>query len=160
MFSRAFSQFNVGSRSSGAAPSPIILATAGVRIASGLFPHANIISGVEFPIVAGVAGFVILPINFSLEKNITVAYAPTNASFNLRLAGLATNLATSLTPVITSTGVRFDFGIAASALNLGAGSMSALSGQALVIAPSAGNGAGSSANLLRYTVAYQLVKMN
>jgi len=160
MFGPAFGQFNLGSRRGMMAPAPIILGTAGVRIASGVFPHANIISGASFTIVPGVSGFILLPLMWTLEKSLAVAYAPTNASFNLRVGAVATNLATSLTPVITSTGTRFDFGIQTSALNLGAGVMANLAGQPLVIAPSAGNGGGvSPANVLRYFVPYCLVKM-
>jgi hypothetical protein len=155
MFGPAFSQFNPGRRGGGMAPSPIILATAGVRIAEIDFTHANIIAGTAQTIVAGLPGFILMPLSLTSEKDISVAYAPTNASFTLRFAGVSTALMSALTPVITSTGTRIDRS------SVSAASFTTISqavGNALVIIPNAGNGAGSVANKLRFTLAYQMVR--
>jgi len=157
MFGRAFSVFGPGRGGGGIsiAPQPIILATAGVRVAQIEFTHANILAGTAQTVVSGVPGYILMPLTLTSEKNILVAYAPTNASFTLRFAGVSTALMSVLTPVITSTGTRIDRS------SMSAASFTTISqavGNALVIIPSAGNGAGSASNRLRFTLAYQLVK--
>lgn len=152
LFGRMFSVFSPGSQGAPSAPQPIILATAGLRVAVVDFPHANIIAGTNVRAVAGVAGFIIRPISWSSMKNISVAYAPTNASFSLRYGAAGAALGGSLTPVITSTGRRYDIG-APTVTNQ---DQNTIGGADLNIFPNAGNGAGSSANRLQFVVVYCL----
>lgn len=152
MFGRAFSVFSPGSRGVAIAPQPIILATAGLRIVTVNFPHANIISGANVRAVAGVPGFIIRPIHWSSVKNLLVVYNPTNAGFSLRYGAAGAALTGSLTPQVLTLGRRYDTtGVTISNLD-----PATIGGADLNIFPNAGNGAGSATNRLEFVIVYSL----
>lgn len=145
--------FSPGNRRGAMVPQPIILATAGLRIKTFVFPHANIISGADVTVVPGIPGFIIRPIHWSSMKNITTVYAPTNATFNLRWGGAGSAMTGSLTPVITSAGRRYD----ATPITIGNYNPATIGGAALTCFPNAGNGAGvNPLNVLQFSVVYML----
>jgi len=115
--------------------------------ASLVISHAMQLAGGNFTIVPAIGGAIIWPIAWQILKpTFGVVYAPTNTSFNLRIGAVATNLATSLSPQVTTVTARLDMGIGVAALNLGAGTIVNIVGQPLVLNCGAGNGAGSAAN--------------
>ena len=152
LFGRSFSVFSPGNRRGAMAPAPIILATAGLRIAVVNFPHANIVSGANVRAVAGVSGFIIRPINWSGMKNFSVAYAPTNATFSLRYGAAGAALTGAITPQVTSIGRRYD----SAALVISNHDQNTDGGADLNIFPNAGNGNGNAANRLQFVIVYCL----
>lgn len=154
MFGRGFRVFNPGSKRGAMVPSPIILATAGVRIGTVVFDTADINAGLTpkaidaFP---GVPGFYWMPIAWSSDKDIAVVHVPTNATFNLRWSGgSAANLMNGITPRVTTFGSRVDTGVDASANETP--NTDAI-GKGLVVVASANNGGGGAGNYVRFTVA-------
>lgn len=149
------SQINLGGVPA-IAPAPIIGNT--ILLADLLITHAMQISGGNFRIVAGQAGRILVPIQWWIQKPSTWAagYAPTNTTFNLRYGVLATNIGAGLTPTVTNTNPRIDFGNVPAALNLGGVTpYSSVVGQDLIVNCGAGNAGGNANNApMRATVAY------
>jgi len=140
-------QVNLFGRSGGPSIAPQPTTGAFVKVARMTITHAMHLAGGNFTIVPGIAGSILWPVAWCLLKpTFGVVYAPTNTTFNLRLGAVATNIATGLSPQVTSATARLDMGIAASALNLGAGTITNIVGQPLVVNCGAANGAGSAGN--------------
>lgn len=152
LFGRMFSVFSPGSAGAPMAPQPIILATAGLRVAVVNFPHASIISGGNVRAVAGVPGFIIRPVQWSAMKNLSVAYAPTNATFSLRYGAAGAALGGPITPGVTSIGRRYDTAACVTSNH----DQNVDGGADLNIFPNAGNGNGSAANVLQFVIIYCL----
>lgn len=143
------------------APAPIIQQGSGLLVAEFSVTHAMHLAGGNFPIVPAMAGFWFWPVAWQMQKPSTwsVAYAPTNTSFNLRLGALATNLANSLTPQVTVLTTRIETGVGVGIANFGAGVYSAFVNQPLNINCGAANGGGSAANApIRVTVYYYRIR--
>lgn len=153
MFGRMFSIFNPGNRGGTIAPQPIILATAGVRIATAVWTGTEINTGAARTIVPGVPGFYLVPLAFTSIKNIVTIHAPTNTTFTLRYVGLVASVGSGLTPQVVSLGSRTDqvtnYAVSVTSPNVS-------TGRGLEIFPNAVNGGGSVNNRVHFTLAYMI----
>jgi hypothetical protein len=128
-----------------------------VRLVYSRWNGTEINAGVakDVPGCPAVPGFYWSPVAWSSNKNIVIAHAPTNATFNLRYEGSATNIMGGITPQVTTVGSRVDIGV-----DIGASftpETGALN-RRLQVAPSAGNGAGDPSNEIVFAILVALVK--